>query len=301
MHKSKTLIVIAGPTASGKTALAVQLAQHWQTEILSADSRQCYKELGIAVAKPSLEEMAGIPHYFIDSHFIREDVNAGTFENYGLNTLNNIFSKNDIAIMVGGTGLYIKSLCEGIDEMPNIPIEVREEITQQFQVNGLSWLQTEVAEKDPLFWDNSKEKDNPQRLMRALEFVNFTGESIQNFKTDSKIERPFNIVRFAIDWDRPSLYDRINFRVDQMLEKGLVEEAKNLFPYRHLNALNTVGYKELFDHFDGNISLDQAIEQIKINTRHYAKRQITWFKKDTSIEWISATDLDTIIDKVENR
>lgn len=301
MHKNKTLVVIAGPTASGKTNLAVQLAQHWQTEILSADSRQCYEELGIAVAKPSLDEMAGIPHYFIDSHSIREDVNAGTFEKYGLNALNNIFSKNDIAVMVGGTGLYIKALCEGIDEMPNIPIEVREEITQQFQLNGLTWLQSEVAEKDPIFWDNSKEKDNPQRLMRALEFVNFTGQSIQNFKTDSKIERPFNIIKFAIDWDRPSLYDRINFRVDQMLEKGLEKEAKNLFPYRHLNALNTVGYKELFDHFEGNITLDQAIEQIKINTRHYAKRQITWFKKDAEMQWILPTDLDSIIDNVENR
>ena len=283
----KELIVIAGPTASGKTALAVQLAQRLKTSILSADSRQCFKELSIGVAKPTEEEMQAIPHFFIDSHAIADTVNAGMYEEYGLNILQDIFSKKDRAILVGGTGLYIKAICEGLDNMPSIPNEIRENIIDQYKNKGLSWLQNEVMQQDFSYWNSTEEKENPQRLMRALEVSRATGKSILDFRSQTEKKRDFTIKKFAIEWPRQELYDRINHRVDLMIQNGLVEEVKNLIPYQHLNALQTVGYTEIFDFLDGKTDLATAIDKIKTNTRHYAKRQMTWFKKDPDIAWIS--------------
>ena len=280
----KTCIVITGPTAVGKTALAISLAQHFSTQIISADSRQCYKELSIGVAKPSIEELQSIPHHFIDSHSIHENMNAGIFEKYALNKIAEIFVTNDIAIMVGGTGLYVKTFCEGMDEIPVVSPGVREQITSNYNANSLVWLQQEVQLNDPIFCIKG-EMQNPQRLMRALEVKLSTGKSIVEFQSQQKIIRDFNIIKIGLELPREDLYKRINLRVDKMMEDGLLDEVKDLVKFQQLNALQTVGYKELFNYLDNKTSCATAVEAIKINTRHYAKRQLTWFKKDETIKW----------------
>ena len=281
-----TVIIIVGPTAVGKTAFAISLAQHFNTSIISADSRQCYKELSIGVAKPTAMELAAAKHYFIGSHSIHEEVNAGVFEKYALDAAAQIFKTNSTAVMVGGTGLYIKSFCEGIDAMPAISPDLRDRITQDYEKNGLNWLQQQVAAKDPKYWESTHEKNNPQRLMRALEIVLSTGVSITSFQTDQKITRPFNIIKIGLSMPRELLNERINSRVDAMMQEGLLQEVTSLLPHANSNALQTVGYKEIFAHFRGEISLEQAAMQIKQNTRQYAKRQMTWFKKDTEVNWL---------------
>jgi tRNA dimethylallyltransferase len=281
-----TVIIIVGPTAVGKTAIAISLAQHFNTSIISADSRQCYKELSIGVAKPTAMELAAAKHYFIGSHSIHEEVNAGVFEKYALDAAAQIFKTNSTAVMVGGTGLYIKSFCEGIDAMPAISPDLRDRITQDYEKNGLGWLQQQVAAKDPKYWESTHEKNNPQRLMRALEIVLSTGVSITSFQTDQKITRPFNILKVGLSMPRELLNERINSRVDAMMQEGLLQEVTSLLPHANSNALQTVGYKEIFAHLRGEISLEQAAMQIKQNTRQYAKRQMTWFKKDTEVNWL---------------
>ena len=281
-----TVIIIVGPTAVGKTAIAISLAQHFNTSIISADSRQCYKELSIGVAKPTVIELAAAKHYFIDSHSIHEEVNAGVFEKYALDAAAQIFKTNSTAVMVGGTGLYIKSFCEGIDAMPSISLDVRDRITQDYEKNGLGWLQQQVATKDPKYWESTHEKNNPQRLMRALEIVLSTGVSITSFQTDQKVARPFNIIKIGLSMPREILNERINNRVDAMMQEGLLEEVTGLLPHANSNALQTVGYKEIFAHLRSEISLEQAAMQIKQNTRQYAKRQMTWFKKDAGVNWL---------------
>jgi tRNA dimethylallyltransferase len=298
--KRNTIIIIAGPTAVGKTSLAIKIAQHFNTKIISADSRQCYKELGIAVAKPSIEELNAVHHYFINSHSIHDEVNAGTYETYALYAANEIFEQNKIAVMVGGTGLYIKSFCEGIDEMPSIDESIRKEIVSNYERLGLEWLQNELKEKDNVFWQTA-EQQNPQRLMRALEIYNATGKSITAFRQNKKQERPFNIIKIGLELSKEELNRNIHTRVDQMVEKGLVEEAKALLPFRNIKALQTVGYRELFEYFDGNCSLDFAVGRIKINTRQYAKRQMTWFKKDEEIKWFSPKGEEAIIELISNK
>ena len=288
-HKN-TVIIIAGPTAIGKTSLAIQLAQHFGTKIISADSRQCFKELNIGVAKPTKEQLQTVSHYFIDSHSINEEANAGIFEEYALQTVDSIFQENKIAIMVGGTGLYIKAFAEGIDAIPSIPTIVREDILTQYEQKGLTWLQQEIKEKDPAFWEIA-EQQNPQRLMRALEVVLATGQSINNYRTKQSVERPFNIIKIAIELPREKLIDNINKRVDAMIDEGLFKEVEELLPCKYLNALQTVGYKELFAYYNEDCTLLQAIERIKINTRQYAKRQMTWFKKDKDFNWFTNNDL----------
>lgn len=280
----KICIIIVGPTAVGKTALAIQLAQHFNTQIISADSRQCYKELNIGVAKPSANELNTITHHFINSHSIHHEVNTAVYEQYALQKLDEVFKTSNTAIVVGGTGLYIKALCNGVDLIPNIPSGLRQNIVVQYEQQGMVWLQNEVAIKDPLYFQQG-EIENPQRLMRALEVMLHTGNSILSYQTKTKKERPFNIIKIGLQLPRDILYERINSRVDIMLQDGLLKEAEALLPYKHLNALQTVGYTELFDYFENKISLDRAIELIKQNTRHYAKRQITWFKKDEEINW----------------
>ena len=283
--QKNTVIIIAGPTAVGKTSLAIDLAKHFGTQIISADSRQCFKELNIGVAKPSPTELNSVHHYFINSHSIQEEVNAGIYEQYALEATSTIFQNNPVAILVGGTGLYIKAFAEGIDIMPIIPSEIREQIISTYQSEGLSWLQNEIAAKDPAFWAMS-EQQNPQRLMRALEVVLTTGQSINQYRSNQKVDRPFNMIKIALELPRAQLVENINTRINNMMEEGLLEEVKTLLPYQHLNALQTVGYKEFFAHFNGECSLQQAINQLKINTRHYAKRQMTWFKKDTDFQWV---------------
>ena len=273
-----------GPTAVGKTAIGIQVAQHFSTEIISADSRQCYKELEIGVAKPSNEELQTVLHHFINSHSIADIVNAAVFESYALEKIGQIFDKNDVAVMVGGTGLYIKTFCEGIDEVPSIKPGIREQINDAFDLNGINWLQQEVQKKDPAYYSRGEIK-NPHRLMRALEVVMSTGRSILSFHENQRVKRDFNIIRIGLELPRPELYNRINDRVDKMMDNGLLEEVRSLLPYKHLNALQTVGYRELFGYLEGTQSLPAAVESIKTNTRHYAKRQVTWFKKDNDVIW----------------
>ena len=281
-----TVIVIVGPTAVGKTAFATSLAQHFNTQIISADSRQCYKELSIGVAKPTPAELAAVKHHFIGTHSINEEVNAGVFEKYALDAAAQIFKTNATAVMVGGTGLYIKSFCEGIDLMPAIDAAIRNTIITNFETNGLEWLQQEVATKDPIYWESTHEKNNPQRLMRALEIVLATGESITSFQSAQKITRPFNILKIGLSMPREILNSRINERVDAMMHDGLLEEVKGLLPMEHLNALQTVGYQEIFAHLRAEMSLQDAVTGIKQHTRQYAKRQMTWFTKDAAVNWL---------------
>ena len=287
MEQIPTIIIIAGPTAVGKTSFAISLARHFNTEIISADSRQCYRELKIGVARPSDEELMLVKHHFIASHSITEELNAGSFEKYALYKATELFQKNPIVVMVGGTGLYIKSFCEGIDPMPEVPELVRKQVIEGYETKGLIWLQKELQQKDPDFWKISTEQQNPQRLMRALEVLNATGQSILVYRTRKKISRPFRVIKIGLELPREILRKRIDDRVDQMIESGLLEEVKSLVPYKNLNALQTVGYKELFAFLEGETSLEQAIVQIKTNTRQYAKRQMTWFTKDPEIRWMS--------------
>lgn len=281
-----TCIVIVGPTAVGKTSLAIELAKHFSTEIISCDSRQCFKELNIGVARPSIEELGAVKHYFINSHSINDTVNAATFEQYALEKVKHIFSVNNIAVMVGGTGLYAKAFCEGMDEVPEVDTLTRESIITHYNNQGIQWLKDQIKQNDEQYF-NKGEMQNPQRMMRALEVKLSTGKSIFDFHSGNKKKRDFNIIKIGLEVQRQELIDRINKRVDLMMKDGLEQEVKSLLPYQNLNALQTVGYKELFSYFNNEISLIQAIELIKINTRQYAKRQMTWFKKDESIQWCS--------------
>jgi len=276
---------VLGPTAVGKTAVAVQLAQYFQTSIISADSRQCFRELNIGVAKPSATELQLIHHYFINSHTVKDEMSAALFEQLALQWANEIFREKNVLIMVGGTGLYIKAFCEGLDDIPPMPLAMRNEIQLAYEKKGIAWLQEQIKEKDPLFYTTG-EIFNPQRMIRALEVKLATGNSILSYRTNLQKQRPFDIVRMGLQLPKDQLHRNIDTRIQTMMEEGLVAEVEKLSPYRALNALRTVGYKELFDYLDGKISLEQAVEMIKKNTRQYAKRQITWFRKDPAIQWM---------------
>lgn len=284
---SNTAILIVGPTAVGKTAVAIELAKAFQTEIISADSRQCYREMKIGVASPTPAELASIPHHFIASHSIHDDVNAGMYETYALQKADTIFKQHDVVLVCGGTGLYIKAFCEGIDDMPQIDPAIRLQLNESYAEKGLQWLQDEIASRDPLFWQTA-EQQNPHRLLRALEILEGTGRSITDFRIGKKAKRPFKILKIGLEMERTVLNERINLRVEKMIEDGLLREVESLYPYKHLNALQTVGYQEIIDHLDGKISLENAVTMIKQHTRQYAKRQMTWFKKDSSIHWVNA-------------
>ena len=290
---SKTVYIIVGPTAIGKTALAIQLAKHLQTEIISADARQCYKELNIGVARPSIEELNQVPHHFIASHSIQETVNASVFEHYALDIAEKLFETKENIVMVGGTGLYIKAFCEGLDDIPAIDPAIRSNIITAYESNGLAWLQAQLAQKDPAYWEQA-EQENPQRLMRALEVIEGLGKSILTFQCRQKKERPFKIVTIGMEMDRALLYDRINLRVESMISAGLEQEVNSLLPYFSLNVLQTVGYREWLAYFNKEVTLKEVINSIQQNTRHYAKRQMTWFKKDSTIRWFDATNPDLL-------
>jgi tRNA dimethylallyltransferase len=289
MNLPKTLIVIAGPTAIGKTAAAIQLAQHFHTVILSADSRQFYREMSIGTAKPTTDELAAAKHYFIDSHAITESFSVGDFEEQGLVLLDELFKTRDVVILVGGSGLYIKAICEGFDNIPVANEGVREKLNVELQEKGLVYLQEKLKIADPGYYDEV-DINNPQRVIRALEVFESTGNPFSSYRIANTNTRPFNTIKIALDMPRELLYDRINLRVDIMIKQGLLNEVRTLIPYRHLNALNTVGYSELFDHLDGKIALDTAIDKIKQNTRRFAKRQLTWFRKDKDFHWIEVNE-----------
>lgn len=290
----KTLIVIAGPTASGKTAAAIKVAKALNTVIINADSRQFYKEMSIGTAVPSPKELQEVKHYFVQNISILNDYDVATYEQDVLLLLKKLFLEHDQVVLTGGSGLFIDAVCKGIDTMPDIDQAVRERVDNLFHEGGLAALQQEVQRLDPEYWAIVDQK-NPRRLQRALEVCYQTGKTFTSFRTRSSAKRDFKIVKYALLREKQDLYNRINLRVEIMLSKGLVDEARKLYPYRRRNALNTVGYRELFDYFDGKISLNEAVEQIKLNTRHYAKRQMTWLRKDTEYQWIEPSSIETVI------
>ena len=297
---SKTVVVIAGPTGVGKTAVAIELAKRFHTEIISSDSRQCFKELNIGVARPSIEELNAVPHHFIASYSIQDKVDAVVFEQYALQKADELFQQHDVIVMAGGTGLYIKAFCEGLDAIPEVGSAVRERVTVEYKEKGLEWLQETVKQKDPEFYKVG-EIQNPQRLMRALEVVESTGQSILHFRKGKKATRNFNIIKIGLELPKEELQRNINQRTDEMIAAGLVDEVRNLLPFKNLNALQTVGYSEIFDWMDNKISLEEAIDRIKINTRQYAKRQMTWFRKDKELKWFRPGDKSLLIEMIRER
>ena len=288
---SKTVYIVMGPTAVGKTNFAIALAKALNTEIISADARQCYKEMNIGVARPSAEELKAVAHHFIASHSVTEEINASYFENWAIEKATSLFKTKEAVVMVGGTGLYIKAFCEGLDLIPAIDASIRENIIQQYEKLGLRWLQKEVAVKDPIYWEKGEQK-NPQRLMRALEVKLGTGSSIISFQNKKAVERPFKMVKIGLELPREELYNRINARVLTMVEEGLEKEVRGLQEAAHLNALQTVGYSDWKDYFEQKITKEKVIDQIQQNTRHYAKRQMTWFKRDPAITWFNAASIE---------
>ena len=283
--KNKKLIVVAGPTAVGKTSYAIKLAQKYNTEIISTDSRQFYREMSIGTASPTKEELNAAPHHFIGNLSIHDYYNVSLYEQEAMSLLSDLFKTKDTVIAVGGSGLYIDALCYGIDELPDANPEIRNKIKENYKNKGLIYLQEEVKKLDPEYYELVDTK-NHKRLQRALEVIYETGKTYSSQRTDSKKIRPFLIEKIVLNMPREILYERINKRVDIMINEGLIEEARGLYKYRNLNALNTVGYKELFEYFDGNITKEQAIIDIKTHSRRYSKRQITWFKRYDDFKWI---------------
>ncbi|HSI91166.1 MAG TPA: tRNA (adenosine(37)-N6)-dimethylallyltransferase MiaA, partial [Adhaeribacter sp.] len=286
--KSKFLIVVAGPTAVGKTDLSIRLAKHFKTVILSADSRQFFRELNIGTAKPTPEEQQGVTHYFIDSHSISEEYNAGQFEADALELLDRVFKEKDVAILTGGSGLYVRALCEGMDEMPEVAPEIREELNRKLETEGLETLCQQLEKLDPEYFAQV-DKANPQRVVRALEVCMASGKPYSFFRNQQRKPRPFGIIKIGLTRPREELYQRIDLRMDQMLAQGLLEEAKSLLPYRQHNALQTVGYTEIFGFLDGEYDWEEAVRLLKRNSRRYAKRQLTWFRKDPDFTWFEAS------------
>ncbi|UMY64421.1 MULTISPECIES: tRNA (adenosine(37)-N6)-dimethylallyltransferase MiaA [unclassified Flavobacterium] len=289
------LITIIGPTAIGKTALSLQLARHFDCEIVSCDSRQFFREMTIGTAVPDAEELASVQHHFIHNKSIFDDYSVGDFEKEALQTLDRLFTKQPVAVMVGGSGLYVDAVLKGFDAFPEVPQHERDYVREAYEKDGIEWLQRELQQRDPVYYE-SVDRANPQRMMRALEVCRATGKPYSSFLTSAERARSFTPILIGLDTPRETLYERINRRVDLMVHEGLVEEARRLYPHRERNALQTVGYRELFRHFDGEWTLDEAIEEIKKNTRRFAKRQGTWFRRNTGIEWFDiSTDTSEII------
>jgi len=297
----KYLLTIIGPTAIGKTALSLKLAQHYHCEILSCDSRQFFREMSIGTAAPSAEELAAAPHHFIHNKSIFEPYTVGDFEKEAIETLNGLFEKTDFAVMVGGSGLYVDAVLKGFDDFPEIGPEVRLSVQKQYEANGISYLQQQLKQLDPFYYDaiakeNPQTLQNPQRLMRFVEVCLGSGKPYSSFLSQKKNQRDFTPVIIGLEAERQTMYDRINQRVDLMLEAGLLAEAESLYPHKSLNALQTVGYRELFDYFEGKITLEAAVDEIKKNTRRFAKRQLTWFKRTENAKWFDyQTDASQII------
>lgn len=297
MRRNK-LIVLAGPTAVGKTDLSLQIAKQFETEILSADSRQCYVEMNIGTAKPSPEELAAVKHHFINSHTINNQISAGQYESYALEVLEQVFTKKQVAIMTGGSGLFLDAVMKGFDQIPEIEPEIRKKLNERLATEGLTSLVDELSGVDPEYY-KSADIQNPQRVIRALEVFYSCGERFSSFHSKTESNRPFDILRICLERDRQELYDRINTRVDQMIESGLVEEVKSLSKYRELPTLRTVGYQEVFPFLAGEYDLDRCIELIKQNSRRYAKRQLTWFRRDPEYNWYHPDNSSEILKEIK--
>lgn len=295
----KNLIVLAGPTASGKTACGIALAKHFNTEIISSDSRQIYKETTIGTAVPDKEEREKIKHHFIQTISVKQDYNASMYEEEVLKTLTTLFKKHDVVILAGGSGLYIDAVCTGIDELPKIDPDIRKNLAERLRLEGLDKLTEELKRVDPVSY-RIVDLKNPMRVLKALEISVQTGMPYSGFLKNRQKVREFNIIRLALDMDRDQLYERINSRVDEMMKRGLLDEVKDLLPVRDYTALKTLGYRELFRHIDGEISLEEAIEQIKNSSRKYARKQLTWFRKGSLYQWFDPSDLAGMIAYIES-
>ena len=295
----KYLVVIAGPTASGKTATAIQVAKALGTEIISADSRQFYKELPIGTAAPTKEEQSEVQHHMIHNLNVEDKYDVADYENDVLALLKKLFINHDTVVLTGGSGLFIDAVCKGLDSIPDISDEVRNKVNKLYEEGGLFALQNEVKRLDPEYY-NIVDKYNPRRLQRAVEVCYQTGLTYSSFRNNTAKVRDFKIIKVALLWDRNELISRINLRVEKMVSEGLLEEARAMYPKRHLNSLNTVGYKELFEHFDGKATLNEAIEHIKINTRQYAKRQMTWLRKNNDYQWFTIDEIPEMINYIKS-
>lgn len=294
----KTLIVIAGATGSGKTDLSIKIALHYAAPIISTDSRQFYRGIPIGTAQPDKEQLQTVEHHFIASHDLKQDFNCGAYELQALERLEELFQQHDYVVAVGGSGLYIKALCEGMDSLPEADTTLREQLQQQLKIEGVDAMAERLRELDPTYYEVVDRK-NPARVLRALEVCLATGKPYSSLRTGERRERPFNIVKIATDKERTLLYERIDKRVDIMIEQGLEEEARAVYHLRKLNSLQTVGYREMFDYFDGTITREEAIELIKRNSRRYAKRQLTWFRRDKEFAWFNPTEIEKIVEYID--
>lgn len=295
------LILITGPTAVGKTDLCIKIAQQFNTAILSADSRQFYKELSIGTAKPSEKEMDGVKHYFINSHSVQQDYNVAQYEKDALALLSTLFKTHKIVILTGGSGLYIDAICKGFDKgLPKANVKLRTKLDKLHHKYGIEILQEKLKQLDPDYY-KKVDLNNSKRLMRAIEVCISTGSPYSLFRLDNQNERPFKVLNIGLTRNRDELYTRINQRVDDMIKKGLIEEAKNVIKYRNKNALKTVGYRELFEYFDGNIPLEEAIKKIKTNSRNYARKQINWFKRYEDMIWFNPNETEKIATYINER
>ena len=284
--KDKKLVAVVGPTAVGKTAVAIELAEKWQTEIISADSRQIFKDLEIGTAKPTQQELNRVKHHFINYKSIEEEYDARQFGEEALAVINNLFERLDVVVLCGGSGLYVKSLLEGFDEIPQIPKGMREAISKEYEATGLAWLQNEMERLDAEYFQQV-DRQNPHRLIRGIEINRATGKPVGTFRSNPKKELPFKVIKIGLELPREVLYQRIDDRMNVMIANGLFEEAERFYPQRNLNALQTVGYREIFGFMEGAYDREEAIRLLKRNSRNYAKRQLTWFKKDKEINWMS--------------
>lgn len=285
----KTLVLILGPTGVGKTELSLRVAEHYGSPIVSCDSRQIYRSIPIGTAAPTEEEQKRVKHYFIATHDLGQDYNAGQYERDALALLDQLFQTHNVVVMTGGSMLYADALCNGLDDLPAVPETVRAGVQRTYEEKGIEWLQEQVRELDPMYWEEV-DRDNPARLAHCVELCQTTGRPYSELRTKTRKQRPFRIVKIGLDRPREELYDRINRRVEQMMADGLLDEAKTVYGKRRLNSLQTVGYKELFAHLDGEYDLNRAVELIQQNTRHYAKRQMTWFRRDKEIHWLDANN-----------
>lgn len=285
----KTLLLLLGPTGVGKTELSLRAAEHFGCPIVNCDSRQIFRGIPIGTAAPTAEEQARVKHYFIATRELEEDYNAGQFERDAIALLDDLFKSHDVVVMTGGSMLYADAVCHGLDDLPAVPPDIRTQVQRGYEEKGLNWLQTEVQRLDPAYWEEV-DRQNPARLMHCVELCLTTGKAYSSLRTNTRRERPFRIIKIGLERPRALLYARIDERVKQMIAEGLVEEAKAVYPKRALNSLQTVGYRELFAYFDGEYDLDRAIELIQQNTRHYAKRQLTWFRRDKEIVWLNAEE-----------
>lgn len=294
MSSAKTLIVITGPTAVGKTALCLDIAQHFGIPIINADSRQIYKELKIGTASPTPEQLAKVKHYFVGTLSLNDYYSASLFEQQAMEILEREFREHDFALMAGGSMMYIDAVCDGIDDIPTVDDKTRETLKARLSSEGLEPLVEELRRLDPEYYE-IVDKQNPRRVVHGLEICLMTGKTYTSFRKREKKQRPFRILKIGLNREREELYNRINQRVDQMIAEGLLDEAKSLYPMRHMNALNTVGYKEMFAYLDGTWTLEEAVERIKGNSRRYARKQLTWYKKDEQIRWFHPDEKDKII------